>query len=316
MDIRLTFSDMGTVGSDGLPALVLHEHWGRHRIELRSGTTCRFTRMRTNHRHRHLGYHELVLVTKGTGHYRHGRTRIDLGAGLAFRAVPGTIHEISSPAGDLELIFVSLRVVSATLAPGDGFPERVLDAFLAGARLAAPAPHVLPLLAGLSAHGPRGVRAWTGPALLRLITVNLLAVLACEAPAFADPASPPDDPVDQACRYIDQHLAAVPDADTIARAVGLGERQLRRRMTARLGHGIVAEVNRRRLNAAAQHLLMGWPVAATARSCGFTSAAVFTRTFRARFACTPSAYRRQHAAGIPMIEHTPPQPARTTRRRG
>jgi hypothetical protein len=202
MDIRLTFSDMGTVGSDGLPPLVLHEHWGRHRIELRSGMTCRFAQMRTNHRHRHLGYHELVLVTKGAGHYRHGRERIDLGAGLAFRAAPGVIHEISSPTGNLELIFVSLRVVSATLPPGDSFPERVLDAFLATAKLSAPAPHVLPLLAGLSAHGASGVRAWTGPALLRLITVNLLATLACQAPAFTDPASPPDDPVDLSLIHI------------------------------------------------------------------------------------------------------------------
>ena len=308
MDIRLTFSDMGTADSALLPALVLHEYWGRHRIELRSGTWCRFDQMRTNHHHRHLGYHELVLVTKGTGRYRHGRERIDVGAGSVFRAEPGVIHEINSPTGDLELIFVSIRVISATLPPGDSFPEQVLDAFLAEARLGAPAPHILALLGGLAAHGSSGVRAWTGHELLRLITVNMLSVLARQAPSPADTIDQLGDPVDRACRFIDQHLIDLPDTQAIAKQVGLGERQLRRRFIVQLGHGIVAEANRRRLNAAAQHLLMGMTVTVAARNCGFTSPAVFARAFRVRFAMTPSAYRRQHAAGgIPMIEHTPPR---------
>lgn len=308
MDIRLTFSDMGTVASTVIPPLVLQAHWGRFSIELRSGTWCRFDQHRTNHRHRHIGYHELCLVTAGTGVYRHGRERLDLGRGLAFRAMPGVAHEITSPSGNLELVFVSLRIGAiADLPQTEDYPEAALAAFLASARLAAPALHLLPLLGAFAVHGHEVARTWAAGEVLRTLTVGLLATLATTPARAPAPVPETDDVVERACRFIDRHLAEAPDVAAIAAHVGIGERQLRRLFAARLQHSIVHEHSRRRLNAAAQHLLMGHGAAATAVACGFASAAVFTRAFKARYGMPPSTYRRQHAqTEVTMIEHTPP----------
>jgi AraC-like DNA-binding protein/mannose-6-phosphate isomerase-like protein (cupin superfamily) len=309
MDIRLTFSDMGTVASVGMPALVLQESWGRYPIEVRNGIHCRFDRQRTNHRHRHLGYHELCLVTAGTGRYVHDRESIDLGRGLAFRAAPGVSHEIISPRGDLELVFLAFRVGPVAEVPdGATYTEAAVTAFLAGARLASPARHLLPLLEAFAVHGPDPARTWAAESVLRAFTVALLAALTQQPVPGPVMAAGLGDAVDRACRIIDQHLAQPLAVATIAAQVGVGERQLRRLFAARLGHGIVQECRRRRLNAAAQHLLLDHSASATAAACGFASAAVFTRAFKMRFGMSPSAYRRQHAQTVvPMIEHTPPE---------
>ena len=119
MDIRWTYSD---TGGHVLPRVVERAQFGRHWLELCTGSWCRFDEQQTNYPHRHDGYFECWLVTAGSGVFSHGAKHFPLEAGVLNLADPGVTHEISSPSGDLVLVYWTIRIES-----GPGVDEDVHD---------------------------------------------------------------------------------------------------------------------------------------------------------------------------------------------
>lgn len=94
--------------------------------------------------------------------------------------------------------------------------------------------------------------------------------------------------------HIDAHLADPLDLDALAGVANFSRWHFHRLFHALTGETVADRVRRRRLEVAAGRLLAR-PVAAAAdvaMDVGFTSAAVFTRAFRAHFGVTPTAWRR------------------------
>lgn len=94
-----------------------------------------------------------------------------------------------------------------------------------------------------------------------------------------------------------------PTLGDLARAAGVSKVHLTRLFRERFGMAPVEAVRLARLDRAAA-LLAGtqMPVQAVARAAGFNDPFNFSRTFRARYGCPPSAYRRKAEAGerVPM----------------
>ncbi len=110
-----------------------------------------------------------------------------------------------------------------------------------------------------------------------------------------------DDPlVAQAVSVIQAHSAQPSRARHVADAVGLGLRQLQRRMSERRGRTITHEILRARL-ARAKLLLetSDQRPGAIARHTGFGSRRHMTRAFRQHEGCTPTAYRQRHQRPLP-----------------
>jgi AraC family transcriptional regulator len=87
----------------------------------------------------------------------------------------------------------------------------------------------------------------------------------------------------------------VPDWGVIAAAVDVAQVDLFRAFRRTLGCTPAAYVRRRRVDAAARALVTtNAPVGRIAVDAGYYDQAHFTRSFRARFGLTPSAYRKMH----------------------
>lgn len=93
--------------------------------------------------------------------------------------------------------------------------------------------------------------------------------------------------------HIDSHLADTLDLQTLAAVAHLSPWHFHRLFHALMGETLAERVRRRRLEVAANLLLSSppVPVQAVALDCGFGAAEVFTRTFKAHFGVTPSAWR-------------------------
>ncbi|MET1078643.1 MAG: AraC family transcriptional regulator [Pseudomonas sp.] len=94
--------------------------------------------------------------------------------------------------------------------------------------------------------------------------------------------------------HIDTHLADALDLNTLAAVAHFSPWHFHRVFQAMTGETLADCVRRRRLEAAAQRLLQSPPLPAlqVALELGFASAEVFSRTFKAHFAMTPTAWRR------------------------
>lgn len=99
-----------------------------------------------------------------------------------------------------------------------------------------------------------------------------------------------DDLVRQAESLLLMHLAD-PELRiaTVARRLGVGEEQLRRRFVAATGRSPRATLTRLRLEAASQHLAHGSGVSETATACGFADPFHFSKTYRQAMGHPPSA---------------------------
>ena len=94
--------------------------------------------------------------------------------------------------------------------------------------------------------------------------------------------------------HIDTHLGDPLDLDALAGVANFSRWHFHRLFHALTGETVADRVRRRRLEVAAGRLLASPEAAAfdVALDVGFTSAAVFTRAFRAYFGVTPTAWRR------------------------
>lgn len=94
--------------------------------------------------------------------------------------------------------------------------------------------------------------------------------------------------------YIDAHLCDPLDMHTLAAVANFSPWHFHRIYQAAMGETVTARVRRRRLETAAALLLASPPAAvqSIALESGFCSAEVLTRSFKARFGVTPSAWRQ------------------------
>jgi AraC family transcriptional regulator len=114
-----------------------------------------------------------------------------------------------------------------------------------------------------------------------------------ESPPAADPARYRLR-MNTVCDYIDAHLAEPLDLHMLAKVAHFSPWHFHRLFRAVMGETVADRVRRRRLETAARALLASppAPMQTIALECGFGSAEVFTRSFKARFDVTPSAWRQ------------------------
>jgi AraC-like DNA-binding protein len=296
MDLVLTKSAM-----DGLRLLFreprrLSVACGRHTLVIQPGTVCRFDRQPTNGLHRH-PYFELCLVLGGRGEFIHGDRTFALGAGDVFLSEPEVDHEIRSPrTRDLELVFFSFEIATARVLAADAGDEEPCASFLRGRRAWAATSG---LLRRHAAWLPADAVAASGPALLdrrrECLFLELLEIVSerSSAAAPASPAAGPD-PLQRASDYINGHLHLPLSVSSLAVEAGISARQLRRLFRERLGTTVVDEINRRKMNAAAHHLLMRFPVTEVAYLCGIDHPSHFTRAFKRAVGVSPREFQKRY----------------------
>jgi AraC family transcriptional regulator len=95
--------------------------------------------------------------------------------------------------------------------------------------------------------------------------------------------------------YIDRHLDGAIELKQLARVAHFSPFHFHRLFSAWSGEVLGAYLGRRRIEVAAMRLCAQpeLPVLQVALSVGFSSAEAFARAFRARFACTPTAWRKR-----------------------
>jgi AraC family transcriptional regulator len=110
--------------------------------------------------------------------------------------------------------------------------------------------------------------------------------------------------------HIDAHLGEELRLEELARVACFSKYHFHRLFRTLLGENLGQYIQRLRLERAASTLLQepDQPVTRIAGDSGFGSAAAFTRSFRAHFRCSPSAYRRRTAAPASKAGKTPRNP--------
>jgi AraC family transcriptional regulator len=98
--------------------------------------------------------------------------------------------------------------------------------------------------------------------------------------------------------YIDEHLDQQLDLSTLAEVAHFSSFHFHRLFSAWMGETFGDYVRRRRVEVAAMRLAAqpGTRVLHIALSVGFGSAEAFTRAFRSRFGCSPTAWREQQSS--------------------
>jgi LacI family transcriptional regulator len=122
-----------------------------------------------------------------------------------------------------------------------------------------------------------------------LISPTLVPRRSTDRQGTADPA------VARALAWIDARRTLPMRPEDVAHAVGLGLRQLQRRMADARGHTVVQEITLARVEHA--KLLLETedaPLNVIARECGFRSRPHLSRAFRKHLDTTPTAWRRDH----------------------
>ena len=122
---------------------------------------------------------------------------------------------------------------------------------------------------------------------VRLAPLGVVSRRSTDIVAYADPL------VADAVRFIQGHFGdgiGVPD---VAAAIKIGRRTLERRFQRLVGHSVLAEITRARLDRARFLLATtDLPLRAVAQQCGFESAAGLSVAHRAAFSSPPGEYRR------------------------
>ncbi len=257
-----------------------------HGLGLEIGGHCLFAgEERSNHLHRHPDFQEICWVIAGSGAFRHDGQIHELRVGSCFISEPNVVHEIFSKTEDLELFFMTFRE-AVSLQSVDHEAAKIWETFQASHEIIAYVPNA-EMYWQLISSAPHPQRESFLMRALFLESLMALSSTADEKPQQVE------DPSQQAMVYIRHHCREAPSVGEIAAAVGLSERQLRRRFQARYNIGLVEAINKARLDHARGLLLMQASISSAARAVGIASPAMFTRLFKQAFGCTPSQWRKQ-----------------------
>ena len=100
--------------------------------------------------------------------------------------------------------------------------------------------------------------------------------------------------VDQALRWLDDHLAHPGCVAELAARAGLSYRAFTNQVRRLTGERVLGRILRLRLERSALLLRTGMPVIDAALACGFGDLSGYYRHFRTHFSMTPGAYRTHH----------------------
>lgn len=264
-----------------------------------------FKKATRNRLHRH-SYFEPCIVISGSGYFDHGRDQFPLAAGDLFVADRGVYHEIRSDESvNLELYFLAFRVLSSRRESGTNrsvvLDQESIAAFLESHRVHVSGQvHLVPLFD----HVIRLVRRDPGfddrpdyhdatQLLLRQIMAALSESVDSEQPSMM--ARVNQKRIEE---YIESRLHTAIRVADIADFCAVSERTLRRQWSEWSGRTLQEEIRRRRIERAAQLLLLpDIPVAEVGYQSGIASPSQFSRQFREAKGMSPMAYRRRHLAG-------------------
>ena len=257
------------VWHDGLDGMVMH---------------YRVRPLREHHEHRHTEL-EFNLVVAGSGAYRCGDQRIDLGPGSAAWIFPGSDHRLVRTSPGFELWVVAFK--ASALRRHLGGVYRALSAKPAAQRwsrtLAAADTALLEGILRDLHRQDEPVRFNHG--------VRYLAALAWDAFQRA-PDAPQGHP---AVTAVAAALRARPglDLDALARAAGVGRRRLAALVRADTGTGLAGLRNRCRVEQALSAARHGRDLTQAAKAAGFGSYRQFHRACRQVTGAAPGVARRR-----------------------
>ncbi|MFD6415707.1 helix-turn-helix domain-containing protein [Streptomyces sp. NPDC060194] len=234
-------------------------------------------------------FHEMVLVTGGSGVHRVDGVAYAVGTGDVLVVPPSSLHAVApGPGGRLELVDVTLDV--------HGLPPEV-PSLLAGLstdtgplRTGAddPVRRLFDELAGESESG-RAHRRLVCDALV----TQLIASLARDHRARpAADRGPVPAWLPRLLDHMERHYARPLGTDDLAAVAHLSAAHLRERFRQETGETLSGHLQQVRLRAAKALLATtDLPVAEVRRASGFGDASHFARAFRAAVGCSPTAYR-------------------------
>ncbi len=261
-----------------------------------------FESVTRNRVHRH-AYFEPCIVISGTGQFEHDGRVFELTEGDLFVADHGTFHEIrSTESKDLELYFLAFRVMSGQMRPTPDdwhtLNQSCISRFLLGHRVHLPGQSHL---ASLFEHVTRLARCNPNfrndenyHAASRLLLRQVMTALSDSA-TLSEAAYSEHQTRRRIEEYIEAHLHESFHVADIAEACAVSERTLRRRWATWSSRTLPAEIRRRRMERAAQLLLLpDISVAEAGYQVGIASASQFSRQFRATRGLTPREYRQRY----------------------
>jgi AraC-like DNA-binding protein len=282
-----------------LPSVDFEISLGRYALKIWSGGFCRFDAYPTNHLHMHETYHELCLVIAGHGEFTHGGERFKVSPGWLFFSEKRAAHEISSyRSHDLHLVYLNLIITDST-APLSSDPcDSVVHRFVLGHRQACgDGGGLYPYIELICNEGSTAFDRTRRQEAARLMVLDALDRLSTHksVPASGGGAEGARDYVSRAIGFIERNLTRPIAVAEIAGASSCSKRHLRRLFVRETGKTIVEAVNERKINLAAQQLLMRFSVTQVATSLHISSVAHFSRLFKRYNGMSPKQYQITHA---------------------
>ncbi len=263
-----------------------------------------FESVTRNRVHRH-SYYEPCIVISGTGQFEHGASVYPLREGDLFVADRGTFHEIrSTESRDLDLYFLAFSVLSSQKrSSGDQWHvlnQECITDFVLGHRVHLPGQsHLVSLfehVTRLARRNPSFRKDDNYHAASRLLLRQVMTALSDSA-TLSEAAYSEHLTQRRIEEYIEAHLHEPIRVVDIADACAVSERTLRRRWASWSRRSIQGEIRRRRIERAAQLLLLpDISVAEAAYQVGIFSASQFSRQFKEARGLTPKDYRQRYLA--------------------
>ncbi|MFC0622658.1 helix-turn-helix domain-containing protein [Kribbella deserti] len=251
-----------------------------------------------NYWHSH-SFHEVCLAYAGSGRFSIGDTSYDVGAGEAFLARPGDVHEIeSSKADPLGIVFwgftfrPNATTAGSTATPGWWSGLTRASGPVVSTRVGA-LPALVTAIAGEADRPRSGYETGLG-ALASALVLDTARAFAIDEDLAVDP--PPRDRgvavVTAMQRHLLDNLARPVTVREVAAAVHLSDRHAERLFRQQTGTSLMTELRRMRMELAAQLLLdPASTVTEVARACGYGDVRPFSTAFRRFHGKPPSVFR-------------------------
>ena len=238
-------------------------------------------------------WHELSLVTSGTVAYRWRDRECVVPAGGMFAMAPGQRHAWRVPHGSAVITGYQLQLTPQGPA-ARAAQERWIAQFAEGGWTTPPQP--LGIHLGAELHALAGAAQPSLALGCHLVRAHLCWALSSFSLGGldADPAADDPDWLTRLHEHVVAHITEDLPLAALAERFGVSPRHLNRQFAAAYGQPLHRFVIEQRLERASHSL--SWrddPVAAIARSVGYTDAGYFGRLFRARFGLSPERWRQQ-----------------------
>jgi AraC-like DNA-binding protein len=237
-------------------------------IWVNGGAPCSFTNQPSNRPHLHLDYMEICFVLHGQGLYNHGGKEYPLSQDTLFISHLGIIHEISSwETRNLEIFFVTLTDFSKESSHNPPLAVCLNHC-----------PQLRDYIPLIQRHS-RSPSVGTGLAREGFAR-EALELLSLEKESLSTFSDNPGELL-FITDYIEENIHLPLAVQTLAEQFSQSERTLRRQFSRVTGIGLKQYILQRKIERAANLLMMHWRVNEAARAVGMNDPAQFSRTFKA-----------------------------------